>query len=65
MAWLTIAQLLLKAVGTIFDYVKQHELIEAGEAKAIGESHRRTLELLAKLKRAKPGPIENDPDRRP
>ena len=68
---LSLAPLLAKALGNLLTYLEREQLLSAGEAKAQRDNLDKTLELVAKAKKAREAvkddaeSIKADPDRRP
>ena len=52
MGWLTIIQLMVRAIASVSEYLSQKQLLQAGEYKAISEGLRQTLDNVLKAKRA-------------
>jgi hypothetical protein len=66
MKWLTLITLALKAVTSLIAFLRERELIEAGEAKAIAEGLEISNDRIAKARRARQlaanGGADNDND---
>lgn len=66
MKWLTLITLALKAVNSLIAFLRERELIEAGEAKAIAEGLEISNDRIAKARRARElaarGGADNDND---
>lgn len=61
MSWISIIQLVLKVVSSVADYLGNKQLLEAGEAKAISEGLRTTIENIGKANAAR-SEVRDNPD---
>lgn len=53
MTWLSVLLALLRVTSGVLDYMRQRQLIEAGQAKQIAENLNASMELIAKANKAR------------
>lgn len=63
MTWLAVLRLLLGLADTVLGYVREKQLIEAGEAKAIAANLKASIDVMEKARKARDAAVA-DFDRR-
>jgi hypothetical protein len=70
MTWLAILKLLLTVAETLTGYMREKQLLDAGEAKNLARGLQEALHVIEEIKAAKralkhdPDSVHNDPDNR-
>jgi len=70
MIWLAILKLLLTVSNSLTGYMREKQLLDAGEAKNLSRGLQETLDVIEKIKTAKrdlkhdPNSVRKDPDNR-